>query len=223
MLANIFLTSALVVVAAIVSVSGYNYYLSILEAKQIQQTYDTVAEIKKILAKQYNKNPDEITRDELIAVLPKGKNWEKLFLSNPIDGQNMKNDSIIDENVNFVISQEDKLKLLAIKSKLKNMNDLSNSTVDESNNTIKFSVSSEEKNRLDSEKLVQKEIKKLKRVLFINLDSINNQDDLETIITDNFSTNIDILKNSLKLDLEKSRNAMDIMTYKRIKAYLWKS
>ena len=220
MLANIFLTSALVVVAAVVSVSGYNYYLSILEAKQIQQTYDTVAEIKKILAKQYNKNPDEITRDELIAVLPKGKNWEKLFLSNPIDGQNMKNDSIIDENVNFVISQEDKLKLLAIKSKLKNMNELSYSTVDESNNTIKFSVSSEEKNRLDSEKLVQKEIKKLKRILFINLDSINNQDDFETIITDNFSTDIDILKNSLKLDLEKSKNSMDIMTYKKIKAYL---
>ena len=74
MLANIFLTSALVVVAALVSVSGYNYYLSILEAKQIQQTYDTVAEIKKILSKQYNNNPDEITREELIAVLPKGKN-----------------------------------------------------------------------------------------------------------------------------------------------------
>ncbi len=52
---------------------------NIKEAKQIQEQYEIIKDIKTLLAKQYNKNPEDITRDEIIVHLPKGENWAEDF------------------------------------------------------------------------------------------------------------------------------------------------
>ena len=215
MLANIFLTSALVVTLFVLGVSSFDHYFKLQDVKKLQETHETITEIKKILATQYNKNPEDITRDEIIAILPKGKNWEKLFFVN--------NNNIIDEDGNFEISQDDKLQLLALKSKLKNFSDLSTSLVDEEKNIVKFIVSSEEKNRLNTINVIKKDVQLLKEIIYINIDNITTQAAFETIIYNNTSINtneIDMLKNALKKDLKKSQNSMDLIIYKKIKAYL---
>lgn len=220
MLVNVFLTASIISAVVFFSMFSFDYYVNLSQAKQIQETYDVISEIKKEIAKQYNKNPDDITRDELIAILPKGKNWEKLFLANRNDSLDFDENSFIDEDGNFIISQEDKLRLFALKSKLNNMSDLSTSTVDTNTNKIKFSVSSEDRNRVDSINLIKKEMKVVKEILYINLDSIDSQNSFDSIITNNSSTDINKMKRYLKIDLKKSKNFMDLRTYKKIKGYL---
>ena len=91
MLGNIWLSSALIV-TAIFSISAmYKSYSDIQEAKQIQEHYEIISEIKTLIAKQYNKNPLDITRDEIIANLPKGENWEKVLLLDRDKSSNLSN------------------------------------------------------------------------------------------------------------------------------------
>ena len=77
---NIFLSSALVIAAMIFASASYKSYSDIQEAKQIQENYKIVSDIKSLLASQYDKSTKEITRDEIIAHLPSGAYWEKVLL-----------------------------------------------------------------------------------------------------------------------------------------------
>lgn len=144
MLGNIWLSSALIVTAIFSAGAMYKSYSDIQEAKQIQEHYTIISEIKTLLAIQYNKNPQDITRDEIIAHLPKGGNWEKVLLLDRNKDSNLSNKELVNEDGNFEISQDEKLKLLALKAKLKNITDVNIITA--TNNKYTFEVGENNKN-----------------------------------------------------------------------------
>ena len=120
MFGNIWLSSALIVTAIFSASALYKSYSDIQEAKQIQEHYEIISEIKTLLAQQYNKNPQDITRDEIIAHLPKGENWEKVLLLDRNKDSNLANKELVNEDGKIDISPDEKLKLLALKAKLNN-------------------------------------------------------------------------------------------------------
>ena len=144
MLGNIWLSSALIVTAIFSAGAMYKSYSDIQEAKQIQEHYTIISEIKTLLAIQYNKNPQDITRDEIIAHLPSGGNWEKVLLLDRNKDSNLSNKELVNEDGNFEISQDEKLKLLALKAKLKNITDVNAITA--TNNKYTFEVGENNKN-----------------------------------------------------------------------------
>ena len=133
MFGNIWLSSILIVTAIFSAGALYKSFSDIQEAKQIQESYEIISEIKTLLAKQYNKNPQDITRDEIIAHLPSGGNWEKVLLLDRNKDSNLSNKELVNSDGNFEISEDEKLKLLALKSKLKNITDVSSMTVNANN------------------------------------------------------------------------------------------
>ncbi len=153
MFGNIWLSSALIVTAIFSASAMYKSYSDVQEAKQIQENYEIISEIKTLLAKQYNKNPDEITRDEIIANLPKGENWEKVLLLDRNKDSNLTNKELVNSEGNFEISKDEKLKLLALKAKLKNITDVSSITADTTTKKYTFDVGENNKNQVlnDSE------------------------------------------------------------------------
>ncbi|MBD3830298.1 MAG: hypothetical protein IE890_07400 [Arcobacter sp.] len=146
MLGNIWLSSALIVTAIFSAGAMYKSYSDIQEAKQIQEHYEIISEIKTLLAKQYNKNPDEITRDDIIANLPKGENWEKVLLLDRNKDSNLSNKELVNETGNFEISEDEKLKLLALKAKLKDVIDVT--SIEPVDKKYTFEVGKVEKNRV---------------------------------------------------------------------------
>ena len=108
MLGNIWLSSALIVTAIFSAGAMYKSYSDIQEAKQIQEHYEIISEIKTLIAKQYNKEPNEITRDDIIVHLPKGENWEKVLLLNRDKSSNLSNKELVNETGNFEISEDEK-------------------------------------------------------------------------------------------------------------------
>ncbi len=146
MLGNIWLSSALIVTAIFSAGAMYKSYSDIQEAKQIQEHYEIISEIKTLIAKQYNKEPNEITRDEIIAHLPKGENWEKVLLLNRDKSSNWDNKELIDKDGKIVISEDEKLKLLALKAKLKDVIDVN--SIEAVDKKYTFEVGKVEKNRV---------------------------------------------------------------------------
>jgi hypothetical protein len=146
MLGNIWLSSALIVTAIFSAGAMYKSYSDIQEAKQIQEHYEIISEIKTLLAKQYNKNPNEITRDDIIANLPKGENWEKVLLLDRNKDSNLSNKELVNETGNFEISEDEKLKLLALKAKLKDVIDVT--LIEPVDKKYTFEVGKVEKNRV---------------------------------------------------------------------------
>ena len=129
MLGNIWLTSALIVTAIFSASAVYKSYSDIQEAKQIQEHYQIVSDIKALLAKQYNKNPQDITRDEIIANLPTGGNWEKILLLDRNDSSTINTKELINSKGQIEISKDERLKLLALKAKLKDTLNTSSATL----------------------------------------------------------------------------------------------
>jgi hypothetical protein len=158
MLGNIWLSSALIVTAIFSAGAMYNSYSDIQEAKQIQEHYEIIFEIKTLLAKQYNKNPQDITRDEIIAHLPIGGNWEKILLLDRNSDSTWTNKELVNKDGNFEISQDEKLKLLALKAKLKDMIDL-NSVTPQDGKYI-FEISMDNKNITVKDEEIEKAVKR---------------------------------------------------------------
>lgn len=143
MLGNIWLSSALIVTAIFSASAMYKSYSDIQEAKQIQEHYEIVSEIKTLIAKQYNKNPNEITRDEIIAHLPDGENWEKVLLLDRNKDSHLSNKELVNKDGDIQISKDEKLKLLALKSKLKDISDVTAMTAENDKYTFKTSKMSQ--------------------------------------------------------------------------------
>ena len=158
MLGNIWLSSALIVTAIFSASAMYKSYSDIQEAKQIKEHYEIVSDLKTLLAKQYNKNPQDITRDEIIAHLPAGGNWEKVLLLDRNKSSNLSNKELVNQDGNFVISEDEKLKLLALKSKLKDIIDTSSMTADSGTKKYTFEVGKLEKNTVLNDKEIEKNI-----------------------------------------------------------------
>lgn len=158
MLGNIWLSSVIIVTAIFSASAMYKSYSDIQAAKQIQEDYQIISEIKTLLAKQYNKNPQDITRDEIIANLPKGKNWEKVLLVDRNEGSNLTNKALVNSDGDFEISQDEKLKLLALKAKLKNITNVSNITADSTTKKYTFNVGENNKNAVLNDAAIEESI-----------------------------------------------------------------
>lgn len=184
MLGNIWLSSALIVTAIFSGSAFYKSYIDIQEAKQIQENYEIISEIKTLLAIQYNKNPDDIKRDEIIAHLPRGGNWEKVLLLDRQDSSNLSNKASITSEVKMEISQDEKLKLLALKAKLKDIIDVNSITP--VNGKYTFEVGNNEKNQVILDEIFEKSIDKaiffLAQENFYKSATINVDKVLEDII-----------------------------------------
>ncbi|RXJ85091.1 hypothetical protein [Arcobacter cloacae] len=158
MLGNIWLSSALIVTAIFSAGAMYKSYSDIQEAKQVQEHYEIIFEIKTLLAKQYNKNPQDITRDEIIAHLPKGGNWEKVLLLDRQKDSNLSNKALVNQDGNIEISQDEKLKLLALKAKLRDMIDLNN--IEAQDGKYTFEISMDNKNIIIKDEEIEKSVKR---------------------------------------------------------------
>ena len=156
MFGNIWLSSALIVIAIFSAGAMYKSYSDIQEAKQIQQHYEIISEIKTLLAIQYNKDPDKITRDEIIAHLPKGKNWEKILLLDRNSNSDLSNKEFINKDGKIEISEDEKLKLLALKAKLKDITNTNN--ISPVNGKYTFEIGQKEKNTLVKDTNIEKSL-----------------------------------------------------------------
>lgn len=244
MLGNIWLSSALIVTAIFSTGAMYKSYSDIQEAKQIQEHYEIISEIKTLLAKQYNKNPDEITRDDIIANLPKGENWEKVLLLDRNKDSNLSNKELVNETGNFEISEDEKLKLLALKAKLKDVIDVT--LIEPVDKKYTFEVGKVEKNRvlkdIDIEENLTKAIHFLADEILYNtssnkettlnaiLDEFTPYDKLyfdflktgETTISDETLKNRqkEYFKSKIKDRLYQNENALETRLYKELKDIL---
>lgn len=234
MLGNIWLSSALTVTAIFSAGAIYKSYSDIQEAKQIQEHYEIISDIKTLIAKQYNKDPNEITRDEIIAHLPKGENWEKVLLLNRDKSSNLSNKELVNQSGDFEIIEDEKLKLLALKAKLKDTIDVSNITA--TNNKYTFEVGQQNKNSvirdIDIEESITKSIQILsEEILYKSV--ADKQTVLDTVI-DEFipydklyfledSTDDEkkaYFKSKIKERLYKNENALESRLYRELKDIL---
>ena len=158
MLGNIWLSSALIVTAIFSASAMYKSYSDLQETRQIQENYEIISNIKTLLAKQYNKNPEDITRDEIIAHLPNGGNWEKVLLLDRNKDSNLSNKELVNKDGNFEISEDEKLKLLALKAKLQNIIDVSSITSDSTTKKYTFEVGKIEKNAVLNDIEIEKSL-----------------------------------------------------------------
>jgi len=234
MLGNIWLSSALTVTAIFSAGAIYKSYSDIQEAKQIQEHYEIISDIKTLIAKQYNKDPNEITRDEIIAHLPKGENWEKVLLLNRDKSSNLSNKELVNQSGDFEINEDEKLKLLALKAKLKDTIDVSNITA--TNNKYTFEVGQQNKNSvikdIDIEESITKSIQILSEEILYK-SGADKQTVLDTVI-DEFipydklyfledSTDDEkkaYFKSKIKERLYKNENALESRLYRELKDIL---
>ncbi|MDD2886280.1 MAG: hypothetical protein PHY66_00650 [Aliarcobacter sp.] len=244
MFGNIWLSSALIVTAIFSASAMYKSYSDVQEAKQIQENYEIISEIKTLLAKQYNKNPQDITRDEIIVHLPKGENWEKVLLLDRNKDSNLTNKELVNSAGNIEISKDEKLKLLALKAKLKDITNMNNITP--TNGKYIFAVGKEEKNSaikdIDIENSINRAIQSLsERILYTT--NPDKTEVLESILTEftpydkfyfNFLTSSetsidtdtlksrqkDYFKSKIKERLYLNDSAMETRLYKELESLL---
>ena len=182
MIGNIWLSSALIITAIFSSSALYKSYSDIQEAKQIQENYEIISNIKTLLAKQYNKNPEDVTRDEIIAHLPSGGNWEKILLLDRNESSTLANKELVNDEGKFEISEDQKLKLLALKAKLKNITDVSSISADTSTKKYTFEAGDIEKNRVLLDNDLEKSI--TKAIFFLTEDILyaTGSVDIDTVL-----------------------------------------
>ena len=193
MFANIWISSAFIVTLIFSASTMYKSYSDVREAKQVQEHYEIVSKIKTTLAKQYNKNPEEITREEIIAFLPSAGNWEKVLLLDRNSDSSLDNDDdiLINEDGNIKIKEDEKLKLLALKAKLKdiiNVDEVETTTVDDKT-FYTFEIGKNEKNNIINDIEIEKALTRAvdylaQDILYGENSSSFDKDDFDKIIKD---------------------------------------
>jgi hypothetical protein len=234
MLGNIWLSSALIVTAIFSAGAMYKSYSDIQEAKQIQEHYEIISEIKTLIAKQYNKNPQDITRDEIIANLPKGENWEKVLLLDRDKSSNLSNKELVNNDGKIEISTDEKLKLLALKAKLKDIIDVN--SINATNNKYTFEVGQQNKNSvikdIDIEDSITKAIDALAKDILYS--TTTNKENIVNDVVNKFipndklyflenSTEVEkknYFKSKIKERLYKNENSLETRLYKELKDVL---
>jgi hypothetical protein len=202
MLGNIWLSSALIVTAIYSASSLYTSYSDTQEAKEIQENYKIISDIKTLLAKQYNKNPNEVTRDEIMMHLPVGGNWEKVLLLDRNKSSTLENNSLVDENGNFVLNENERLKLFALRAKLSNLSDSSTEELNVVTKNYTFIVGKKEKNIVSRDESIKQSVEKAiehlsAAILYTTLTSTQIEEELKTTI-DNFTPHNEIYQNMIK-------------------------
>ena len=202
MIGNIFISSALVVVVIFSTGALFKSLSDIKEAKEIQEHYEIVKDIKTLLAKQYNINIEDITRDDIIGYLPKGGNWEKVLLLDRQKNSNLSNKEFIDKNANIEISEDEKLKLLALRAKLKDTININDSNLE--NKKYKITIGTNAQNIISQDKDFEDRLNKAinylaSEILYSNKDIT---DTLEKVFND--------------IDPDKNENKEGFFNYKNI-------
>jgi len=182
MLGNIWLSSALAVVAIVSSAGIFKSYWDVQEAKEIQENYQIISDLKTLIAKQYGKDPNNVTREEIIAQLPLGGNWEKVLLLDRKESSTLENNALVSEDGNFEIDENEKIKLLALRAKLKSYSN--DDVVEKIGTKYKFKISQQNKNidykDIIIEKAVNKSVYILSKLIYISNPS---DDDIKKEIT----------------------------------------
>ena len=220
MLGNIWLSSALIVTAIYSASSIYKSYTDTQEAKQIQENYQIISDIKTLLAEQYNKNPDEVTRDEIMMHLPVGGNWEKVLLLDRNSSSTLENDALVDSEGNFVLNESEQLKLFALRAKLSNLSDSSTENTVDGVHT--FIVGKKEKNIVNKnesiELSVEKAIEYLSTAILYATGSVDLDAILDTVIGKNLVDGKYTPYNDIYQDMRKDSDlATDVLTPAEIK------
>ena len=202
MIGNIFISSALVVVVIFSTSALFKSLSDIKEAKEIQEHYEIVKDIKTLLAKQYNINIEDVTRDDIIAYLPKGGSWEKVLLLDRQKNSNLSNKEFIDKNANIEISEDEKLKLLALRAKLKDTININDSNLE--NKKYKITIGTNAQNIISQDKDFEDRLNKAinylaSEILYSNKDIT---DTLEKVFND--------------IDPDKNENKEGFFNYKNI-------
>lgn len=119
MIGNIWISSALVVISIFSASALWKSRSDTKEAKQILEQYEIIKDIKTLMAEKYNKPIEKITKYDIITMLPADSNWERVLLlnENKIDDTNKV--TILNDQANFVLSEDERIKLLALKTKLR--------------------------------------------------------------------------------------------------------
>ena len=171
---------------------------NIKEAKEIQEQYEIIKDIKTLIAKQYNISPENITKNDIIAHLPKGENWEKILLLDRKDSSK----EFVNDNANIVISEDEKIKLLALKAKLRD--NISN--FETKNNNLNVEVASSLKNSIDYEKVVDKSVENAVAYLYSQiLATINDESKSDSTVETTVSTFLTNFKTALE-EKDKAKN-----------------
>ena len=234
MIGKVFISSIIVIALIFLASSIENSKSNIKEAKQIQEQYEIIKDIKTLLAKQYNKNPEDITRDEIIVHLPKGENWEKILLLNRNNSSNILNSSLLNEEANFVISEDEKIKLLALKAKLKDLTNVNSITP--KNNKYTFEVGKDGKNSVVYDVEINKSIDIIIDVLAQDIlySGLDKSTVLNTVIENllikhknyylfdelNEEERKKFFKSKIKEKLYKNESAIETRLYKELESLL---
>ncbi|WP_121627693.1 hypothetical protein [Poseidonibacter antarcticus] len=226
MFANIWVSSALIVTLMFSAGAMYKSYSDVQEAKQVQEHYEIVSKIKTTLAKQYNKNPEEITREEIIAFLPDGGNWDKVLLLDRNSDSSLDNedDILINEDGNIEINEDEKLKLLALRAKLKdiiNLNEVQTTTKNEGTENEKtfytFEIGKNEKNNIINDIEIEKALTRAvdylaQDILYDENSSSFDKDDFDKIIEE-----LTPYDNIYLFDIEEALSDDDTLTEDKLK------
>lgn len=245
MLGNIWLSSALAVVAIFSASVAYKSYSDLQDVKHMQESYEIIRDIKTLLAYKYSIDPQDISRDEVIALLPQDGNWEWLLLLERTSSASLENDALLQEDGTLQISEEDKLKLFALRAKLKesgNDNSVSEVEISGKKNLI-LDVGIEEKNLSYKDEAIQKALQKVIHASLYSIETITKTD-YDTLVEDNIPYNLmyqDFSKDGETLPLDddilkqrkeeyfkqrvlevllKSQSPRDVKLYNKLKSFL---
>jgi len=199
MIGNIWLYSTLTIATIFSASVAYKAYSDIQEAKDIQQSFEIISQIKQRVAKEYNKSPEDVTRDEVIAYLPKGPNWEKVLLVSRSSGNTLINsDALLNADGEFELDEDEKVKLLALNAKLKEYG--IEQTQETSSNKVTFKMGMQEKNFSYKDNVIAEKVTKTIEILYLNKNSLDTE--FTKIIQNNTPYNY-IYHDLKKTDTEK--------------------
>lgn len=244
MIGNIFISSALVVVVIFSTGALFKSLSDIKEAKEIQEHYEIVKDIKTLLAKQYNKNIEEITRDDIIANLPQGGNWEKVLLLDRNKSSKLSNQDkeFINKDANIEISEDEKLKLLALRAKLKDTININDSNLE--NKKYKITIGTNAQNIISQDKDFEDRLNKAinylaSEILYSNKDITDTLEKVFNDINPDKNENKEgffnykniyledtdekkklYIKEKLKQRLEQNQNSIETRLYGELKKQL---
>lgn len=211
MIGKIFISSALIISLMFLASSISNSKSTIREAKEIQEHYELVKEIKTMIAKEYNIDPENISRDDIIAHLPKGENWEKILLLDRQKGSSLEDKEFVDESANISISEDEKIKVLALKAKLRD--GFSNFKTED--DSLKIDVASSLKSDINYEKAFEKNVENTVAYIYSQiLTTINHNSKTDSEI----SSSVDSFISSFLIDLnEKDKTKNPYVPFDQIK------
>lgn len=128
MVNNVIVLSSLVVVSILFLGALNKSYDDIEKAKQVQESYDLLSQVKALIAKRYNKSEEDITRDDILSLLPDNTSFDKMLLQRRMYQDqdkkvtlDEKEKILLNKDAKVQISEKDKIALLALKVKLKSL------------------------------------------------------------------------------------------------------